>query len=137
MASGNYIDFDLIKKYPNKYNLTPQNIKKLVIVDWDRLKDKTWHNDAMRKTGSWWCHLEGCQRQGNYDDFSEFWIGFREDDNKIDCHFSTEGGMCHYLFDTFYKLAEIEHKYDMQVQVNTIKWLNEMIDSGILAVQNS
>lgn len=137
MRHSNYIDFDLIKKYPNKYNLTPANIKNLIIVDWERLKKKTWHNEAMKRTGSWWCHLEGCQSEGTYDEFSEFWIGFKEEDNTIDCNFSTEEGMCKYVFDTFYKLVDIENIYDMQVQVNAIKWLNEMIDSGILAVQNS
>ena len=58
-----YIDFDLSKGYPNKYNLTPENIKQLKIVDWERLKTHTWHNNAMKDTGNWWCHLEGCQKE--------------------------------------------------------------------------
>lgn len=134
---GNYyIDNKLIEKYPNKYNLTPKNIKKLKILDWDRLKEKTWHNSAMKDSGSWWCHLEGCQLSGkHYDDSDEFWIGFREEDNKIDCNFSCYEGMCSYNFDEFYNIYEIEHKYDMQVQVNAICWLNMMIDKKILGVE--
>ncbi len=128
-----YIDFDLIKKYPNKYNLTPKNIKKLKILDWERLKKRTWHNDAML-SGNWWCHLEGSNLNGDYDDEDEFWIGFNEANNKIDCHFTSYGGMCHYRFNEFYKACDIENKYDMNIQVNTIRWLNKMIDDGILEI---
>lgn len=131
--SQRYIDFDLIDKYPNKYNLTPKSIKKLKILDWDRLKEKTWHNNAML-SGNWWCHLEGCNAGGQYDDETEFWIGFNEDNGKVDCHFSSYGGMCHYNFKNFYDSKDIENKYDMQMQVNTIHWLNMMIDEGILGV---
>lgn len=125
-----YMDYDLAKKYPNKYNLTPKNIKKLKILDWDRLKKHTWYNAAMKKTGDWWCHLEGCQSKGTYDDFNEFWIGFNKKNNKIDCNFTCCEGMCSYIFDEFY--TETENKYDLQVQVNAIKYLNMLIDEGIL-----
>lgn len=131
-----YFDKELAEAVPNKYNLTPKSIKKLVVADWDALKKKTWHNDAMKKTGEWWCHLEGSHKQGEgYDDSDEFWIGFRENDGKVDCHFSCYEGMCHYLFNAFYKPSEIENKYDMQVQVNALRWLNKMIDDGILAFE--
>ena len=86
-----YMDFKLTEQYPNKYNLTPNNIKKLKILDWDRLKKHTWYNKAMKKTGKWWCHLEGCNIDGGYNDMDEFWIGFNETNNKIDCHFSCWG----------------------------------------------
>ena len=124
-------NFKLIEEYPNKYNLTPKSIKKLKILDWDRLK--TWHNNAML-SGNWWCHLEGSNLKGNYDDEDEFWIGFNEINNKIDCHFTSYGGMCHYRFNEFYNACDIENKYDMHVQVNAIRWLNEMIDDGILGI---
>ena len=128
-----YIDFKLIEQYPNKYNLTPKSIRKLKILDWEKLKKKTWFNNAMA-SGKWWCHLEGCNLKGNYDDEDEFWIGFNEENNKIDCDFSTYGGMCWYNFDTFYDAEQIGNEFDMNVQVNTIKWLNQMIDEGILGV---
>ena len=127
------IDFKLIEQYPNKYNLTPRGIKNLKILDWERLKKKTWHNNAML-SGNWWCHLEGSNLNGKYDDEDEFWIGFNETNNKIDCHFTSYGGMCHYRFNEFYKACDIENKYDMNVQVNAIRWLNEMIDKGILSI---
>lgn len=129
-----YINYNLIRMHPNKYNLTVKSIKKLKILDWDRLKKKTWHNKAML-TGNWWCHLEGCNLLGDYDDEDEFWIGFNEDNDKIDCQFSSNGGMFGYEFEKFYNFNDIENKYDMNVQANTIKWLNQMIDDGILGVE--
>ena len=136
MGKRRYIDFNLIKEYPNKYNLTPKSIKELVIKDWDKLKTKTWKNDAMKKTGTWWCRLIGCNDRRNpgnkYYGEDEFWIGFREEDNKIDCMFSSFCGMCGYEFDEFYKAETIENDYDMNVQVNAIAFLNELLDEGIL-----
>jgi len=126
------MDFDLISQYPNKYNLTPKSIKKLKILDWDRLKKHAWHNEAMKDTGNWWCHLEGCNLNGKYDDFDEFWIGFNENNNKINCHFSAMEGICSYNFEKFY--TETENKYDLNVQVNAIKYLNMLIDEKILGI---
>ena len=127
-------DKKLAAEVPNRYNLTPQSIKRLVIKDWDALRKRTWHNEAMRDTGSWWCHLEGCGKQGgSYDDSDEFWIGFREEDDSIDCNFTCYEGMCKYLFTSFYDPSEIENKYDMGVQANTLRWLNQLLDDGVLA----
>ena len=130
---GRYIDYDLIKQYPNKYQLTPKSIKKLKILDWNRLKQETWYNKAMT-SGNWYCHLEGCNLSGRYDDESSFWIGFNKNNNKIDCHFSCYDGMCRYSFDNFYQMKDIENRLDMNVQVNAIRWLNQMIDEKILGL---
>jgi hypothetical protein len=129
-----YIDYDLMRKYPNKYNLTPENIKNLKILDWKKLKKKTWFNKAMKDSGNWWCHLEGCNYGGKYDDEDEFWIGFNEDNNKIDCRWTSYGGMCHYIFNEFYNIRDIENKFDMNVQANSLRWLNKMIEEGILGI---
>ena len=131
-----YIDYALTKKYPNKYHLAPKSIKKLRILDWDRLKRKTWHNTAMSDTGTWWCHLEGSQIPSNivYDDGDEFWIGFNEDNGEINYSFTCYEGMCGYTFKEFYSIKEIDNWHDMYVQVNAIKWLNMMIDEGILGL---
>ena len=56
---------------------------------------------------------------------------FKKND-KIDCHFTTYEGMCGYKFDKFYE--ETENKYDLQAQVNCIKYLNMLIDENILGV---
>lgn len=128
-----YMDYNIMEKYPNKYDLTPESIKTLKILDWNRLKKYTWYNKAMEKTGKWWCHLEGCQPKGaTYDDFDEFWIGFNEENNQINCNFTCCEGMCSYIFTRFY--SETENKYDFQVQANAIKYLNMLIDEGILGL---
>jgi hypothetical protein len=127
------MDFQLVERYPNKYNLTTSGIKKLKIFDWEKLKEHTWYNNAKNDTGKWWCHLEGCNLDGKYDDYNEFWIGFNEVDDTIDLHFICWDGMGKYLFEEFYK--DIESKYDLYVQVNAIKFLNMLLDENILKVQ--
>ena len=131
-----YIDFNAIREVPNKYNLTRNNLKSLKILDWERLKQKTWLNEAMAKDDKapWWCHLEGSNGGGWCDDADEFWIGFSESTNEIAFHFTCYEGMCHYNFNEFYKMSEIDNEWDMNVQVNTMRWLNMMIDEGILGV---
>lgn len=132
MSKG-YVDFKLIEEVPNKYNLHPADINKLKVLDWDKLKKICWHNDAMRNTGSWWCHLEGCNAPNSkYDDFSEFWIGFNETTGKVRYHFTTAEDMCSYSFSAFYSPKSIYNKYNMQVQVNAMRFLNMLLDEGIV-----
>jgi hypothetical protein len=131
--SKRYIDYKLIDRIPNKYGFTPKNIKKVKVLDWKKLKQHTWFNQAMTKTGRWWCHLEGCNPEGKrYSDSDEFWIGFSEE-GKVDCHFTAYEGMCSYNFDKFYDINEIENKYDMQVQANAIRYLNMLVDEEIIS----
>ena len=40
--------------------------------------------------------------------------------------------MCGYTFDEFYKADEIENKWDMNVQVNAMRYLNMLLDEGIV-----
>jgi hypothetical protein len=125
-----YINLDLIEQYPNKYNLTPKNIKKLKVLDWEKLKKKTWLNTVMSK--SCWCHTEHSCTHMYYDYEDEFWIGFYED-GKIDFNFSCREGMCNYKFDKFYDSKEIENKDDLDIQVKFIKYMNELIDGGVIS----
>ena len=134
MSNRGYIDYKLIEQHPNKYNLTPKNINKLKILDWSRLQKKTWYNQAMKDTGEWYCHLEGVGKGYYGDSMSDFWIGFNKKNDKIDCWFDCMEGMCSYNFEKFYDINAIENKYDMEIQVKAIKWLNQMIDDGILGV---
>ena len=133
MGNRKYIDFKAIEKVPNKYNIKPKDIKKLKVLDWDKLKKKTWYNDAMKKTGEWYCHLEGSNGGGLYgDDKDEFWIGFNKKNGEVDYWFTSYGGMCGYTFDEFYKTDEIENKWDMNVQVNAMRYLNMLLDEKII-----
>ena len=127
-----YIDFKLTKAVPNKYNIKPKDITKLKVLDWDKLKKVTHYNKAMKKTGEWYCHLEGSNGGGLYDDEDEFWIGFNENDGKVRYDFYSREGMCHYHFDEFYKADGIENKWDLNVQVNAMRYLNMLLDEGIV-----
>lgn len=130
MGDNRYIDYELIKKYPNKYNLTPKKIDQLKVLDWDFLKTKTWLNEAL-EPDEVWCHIEGTGF-GVFGDYeSDFWIGFYRD-GRVRHSFSCWEGMCHYNFENFYDINEIENKNDMEIQAKTIRWLNEMIDLGVL-----
>ena len=105
-----YIDFNLIKKYPNKYNLTPSNIEKLKILNWEELKKYLRHKIVL-KDGVWWEHFEGCNFDNDkYDDYSQFRIAFNEKSNKIICGFTTYFGCKDYIFNEFYKIKDIEQE---------------------------
>ena len=133
MSNRKYIDFDLIEKVPNKYNIKPKDIKKLKVLNWDKLKKKTWYNETMKKTGEWYCHFEGSNGGGFYgDDEDEFWIGFNKKNGEVDYNFHAGEGMYRYTFDEFYKANEIETKWDMNVQVNAMRYLNMLLDEEIV-----
>lgn len=124
------MNLDLIEQYPNKYNLTPKNIKKLKALDWEKLKKKTWFNTAMSKPC--WCHIEHSCTHMYYDYEDAFWIGFYED-GKIDFNFYCHEGMGRYKFDKFYDAKEIENKDDLDIQVKFIKYMNELIDDDVVS----
>lgn len=142
-----YLDFDLMKKYPNKYNLTPKNIKTVKVLDWDRLKEHTWNARYNKSNDNLcWCHFEGCQKEGQpYNNKNEFWIGFFVD-GEVDYYFTTLfTDFCkynyfsyrdYYNFEKFYSIKSIENPYNMQMQVNTIKYLNMLIDEKIISPPN-
>lgn len=126
-----YIDFELIKKCPNKYNLKPKDIKRLYVIDWDRLKKITWYNKAMDRPCR--CHL--IEYGGNFNDFTDFWMGFYYD-GEVDYSFSTYEGMCRYNFENFYDGAEIENKFDMQIQYLAMEFLNKLLDEKIVELRD-
>lgn len=132
---NSYMDFSEIKLVPNKYNLRPADINRLVVKDWDTIKKKCWLNKAKARDGEWYCHLEGCHTPGKpYNEEDEFWIGFCTD-GRVGYHFTSYEGMCGYNFNNFYDMAEIENKFDFQVQVNAMRWLNELLDSGVVEIK--
>lgn len=135
-----YLDFDLIKKYPNKYNLTPKNIKTVKVLDWDRLKE---HTSDYTKGYQFCSHLEGCEKEGQpFNNKNLFCIDFFVN-GEVDCDFTTLfTDSCkyssfsyrdYYNFEKFYSIKSIENPYNMQVQVNAIKYLNMLIDEKIIS----
>lgn len=123
---------NLFLKYPNKYGFTAKNIDTIRVLDWERLKQYTWFNTVIKKPC--WCHLEGCNTTAGsrYCDDDEFWIGFYED-GKVDHAFSAHGGMCGYEFDEFYDEKDIENKSDAGVQINAIRYLNNLVELKIIS----
>lgn len=126
-----YINFKQIEEVPNKYNIKPADINKFKVLDWEKLKKLCWFNNAM-KNGKWWCHLEGSNGGGFYGDEDEFWIGFNEENGKVKYQFSSGEGMCKYNFPRFYSIGSIENKWDMNVQVNAMRFLNKLLDEKII-----
>lgn len=121
-----------MKLTENKYNLKSSDIKKLKILDWDRLKGVTWYNQAMAKSGEWYCHLDGSGKDVFGDAEDEFWIGFNKKNDKIDFHFTSYGGMCSFKFKKFYDSKDDLNKWGLEIQSKALEWLNSMIDEGIL-----
>lgn len=140
---NSYLDFDLMKKYPNKYNLTPKNISTIKVLDWDRLKE---HTSDYTKKYQFCSHLEGCEKEGQpFNNKNLFWIGFFVN-GEVDCDFTTLfTDSCkyssfsyrdYYNFEKFYSIKSIENPYNMQVQANAIKYLNMLIDEKIISPPN-
>ena len=58
-------------KIENKYNLKPSDIRKMVVIDRDRLrKNPFWRNNVIHA----WC-LTGGAGEGLYDSMNDYWIG--------------------------------------------------------------
>lgn len=133
MANNIFLDFNLMDEVPNKYCLRVKDISKLIVKDWDKLYQHTWLNTAMPEPC--YCHLEGCNKPDQpYNDENEFWIGFYPD-GRIRYHFTCYGGMCNYKFSLFYKGKDINNWMDMQLQVNTLRFLNMLLDEGIVELE--
>lgn len=110
----------------NKYNLVPDDINNLKVLDWDRLKEYTRNNKAINP--SCWCHTEASE--GEID---EFWIGFYSP-SKIEYYFSSCEGMCGYEFDEFYSNESIENKYDLEIQSKCLQYLNTLLDNKVVSL---
>lgn len=116
-----------LKLEENKYNLKPSDIHSITVIDWDRLKNYTWLNTAL--SPSCWCHLESTEH-----DEDDFWIGFYSS-SKVECYFSSYEGMCGYEFSSFYDSESIENKFDIEIQSKFLRYMNNLLDSNIIALK--
>ena len=125
-----YIDFKLIEEVPNKYNLTPQSIAELKVLDFEKLKRKCcWISSANA-----WIHREGVGMDlWSYDYIDEFYYKIQSN-GFIEFKLMCDGGMCWYNPPKFYNVDYIENKWDMEIQAKALRWVNGLIDEGILGV---
>lgn len=123
-------------KVKNKYNLTPQNIKKLKFNRAQIGEPLFWRNNVINA----WCITKTTIRNSKdaeFGTYNEFWLGIYDDDakayaGKLRVSFSAYGGMCKYEFKKFFDPSEIENELDLQIQEQAISVLNELIDKQIL-----
>lgn len=124
---------DETKCVDNKYNLTIPKIKKLRVINRERVKNPVfWRNDVIRA----WCILESV---GNSDmcDETEYWIGIYDEDapsysGKFRFDFTTYGGICGYSFTKFFQAEDIENNDDLEIQNRFLNKINYLIDEGLL-----
>lgn len=122
-------------KVPNKYNLKPSDIRKMVVVDRERLQKKPfWRNDVIHA----WC-LTGGAGKGLYDSMNDYWIGFYDENapayaGKTRSSVSTYEGMRSYKFNTFYRPSDIENLADLEIQEKLLDRMNWLLDEGIVKI---
>ena len=118
----------------NKYHLNPNDIKKAIILDEDRLhKPPFWRNDVIDA----WCLSGGVGKDwdGNFE--SEYWIAFYDKEAKayagtIRMSCTTYGGMYGYKFPSFFNPKDIDCELDLQLQEKLLQTYHWLIEEGIL-----
>ena len=119
----------------NKYNLKPSDIRKMVVIDRQRLQEPAfWRNNVIHA----WC-LTGGAGKGLYDSMNEYWIGFYDENapayaGKTRFSVFAYEGMCSYKFNTFYKPSDIENLADLEIQEKLLDRMNWLLDEGIVKI---
>ena len=123
-------------KVPNKYNLTPDKIRKL---KYDRTKigePVFWRNNVIDA----WCISRNTAKDGRdytFGTYDSFWLGIYDDNaksyaGKLRFYFDSYGGMCSYNFTKFYDYTEIQYEMDLEIQEKALEIINQLIDNGVL-----
>lgn len=128
-------------KVENKYNLKPKDIEKAVVLDYDRLHQSPfWRNDVVQA----WCLSETTIKNPKddlYGCYNEYWLGFYDKEaksyaGKIRLSCSTCGGMCNYIFKTFFDPKDINCEIDLVIQEKLLERVNWLIDEGIVSINS-
>lgn len=120
----------------NKYNLKPNDIKKAIIIDKERLMQPPfWRNDIINA----WCLSDGAGK-GVYGYFDTYWIGFYDKDakayaGKIRLECTSYEDMCGYNFKNFFDYKEIENETDLELQEKLLDRINWLIDEKIIEIK--
>ena len=102
-------------------------------MNWEELKKYSHYERRITDGDEWWYHFEGCNLNNYiYNDFSKFWIAFNKRNNRIVYGFTTYFDREEYTFNEFYQIKDINQERDLYVQVNAIRYLNMLLDKGIL-----
>ena len=119
----------------NKYNLKTSDIRKMIVIDRERLQEKPfWRNNVIHA----WC-LTGGAGEGLYESMNDYWIGFYDEDapayaGKIRFSVSTYEGMCSYKFNTFYRPSDIKILADLEIQEKLLDKMNWLLEEGIVKI---
>lgn len=120
----------------NKYNLTMTKIRRLKVADRSKVcAPLFWRNDVI---GAWCiCGTSGNDMDRRFGIDNEYWIGIYDLNakayaGKFRVSISSYGGMCHYNFNKFYQLKDIDNEQDLEIQEKFLEKINELIDCGVL-----
>ena len=126
-------------KVVNKYNLTPATIP-LLTVNREKVNGTYfWRNDVVHA----WCisgNTAKCAADHEFGTYNSFWLGVYDEESEehtttIELRFTAYGGMCSYVFDTFYDFSTIEHEIDLEIQEKFLAKINELIDNGVFILK--
>ena len=126
-------------KIPNKYNLTPAMIPKL---KYDRSKigePVFWRNNVI---DAWCITRDTAKNSKDYEfgTYDSFWLGIYDDNakshaGKLKFWFDSYGGMCDYNITKFYDESQIDDMDDLEIQEKALEVLNQLIDDGVLWIE--
>ena len=123
----------------NKYNLLPSSIPKLRVNRNKVNETHFWRNNVIHA----WC-ISGntAKRTADHEfgTYNSFWLGVYDEDCKehageIRLDFSAYGGMCKYVFETFYDFSTIEYEIDLEIQEKFLETINQLIDEGVFITE--
>ena len=126
-------------KVKNKYKLNIAKIKKLKMGNRELIGEPLfWRNNVI----SAWCisGSSGSDADHRYGTDDGYWIGIYDDDakayaGKFRFDFSSYGGMCGYVFNSFYQPKDIDNENDLKIQEMFLDKINYLIDNGILVME--
>ena len=125
-------------KVENKYNLTMKKTNKLSVGDESKIKESLfWRNNVINA----WCisGTVGTDKDIQYGTDNEFWICIYDKpyyNSRIRVYCNCLGGMSTYKFNKFFRSEDIEHENDLKVQEDLLKTVNNLIDEGILVMED-
>ena len=110
-------------KVPNKYNLKPSDIRKMVVIDRNRLQENPfWRNDVIHA----WCLTDGAGK-GLYDSMNDYWIGFYDENAPA------YAGKTRFSVST-YGPSDIDNLADLEIQEKLLGRMNWLLDEGIVKI---